>query len=182
MTQSFTIRNTQRLLIGHGAMLMFLGGVAGFGFLFVLLGRIDVWPFPVFDVKLPGSEKAWRMSHLEAILNGLILWILALLLPLLPFGGKGLRRVSIGMISVGWMFSVASLFDALFPNSRGLHFGGPLTNRIPFFLFYAGIVIVMVVLAMIAWRSLVRKRPAAIDSPSITENATTAAAEHGPDV
>ena len=68
------------------------------------------------------------------------------------------------MIGVGWMFSVASLFDAFFPNSRGLQFGGPLTNRIPFFLFYVGIVIVMVVLAMIAWRSLVRKHPAAIDA------------------
>ncbi|HQC78426.1 MAG TPA: hypothetical protein PLH92_17105, partial [Mycobacterium sp.] len=64
---------------------------------------------------------------------------------------------------VGWMFSIASLFDAFFPNSRGLDFAGPLTNRIPFFLFYAGIIIVMVVLAMIAWRSLVKKRPAAID-------------------
>lgn len=169
MTPPATIRNTQRILIGNGALLMFLGGVAGFGFLFVLLGRIDVWPFPVFDVKLPGSEKAWRMSHLEAILNGLILWILAMLLPLLPFSGKGLRRVSIGMIGVGWLFSLASLFDAVFPNSRGLHFGGPLTNRIPFFMFYLGIVIVMVVLAMIAWRSLVSKHPAAVDSPALDE-------------
>ncbi|WP_059019572.1 hypothetical protein [Mycobacterium sp. M26] len=164
MTPPTAIRNTQRLLIGHGALLIFFGGVAGFGFLFYLLGRIDVWPFPVFDVQLPGSEKAWRMTHLEAIINGLILWILALLLPLLPFGGRGLRRVSIGMIGVGWMFSIASLFDAIFPNSRGLYFGGPLTNRIPFFLFYVGIVIVMVVLAMIAWRSLVTKRPTAVDS------------------
>ena len=36
MTQPSTIRSTQRLLIGNGALLMFLGGVAGFGFLFVL--------------------------------------------------------------------------------------------------------------------------------------------------
>lgn len=169
MSQPSTIRNTQRLLIGNGALLLFYGGVAGFGFLFVILGRIDVWPFPVFDVQLPGSEKAWRMTHLEAIINGLILWIVALLLPLLPFGSKGLHRLSIGMIGVGWMFSVASLFDALFPNSRGLDFAGPLTNRIPFFLFYAGILIVMVAMAIIAWRSLVRKHPAAVDAANSVE-------------
>ena len=163
MSNNPAIRNTQRLLIGNGALVMFLGGVAGFGFLFYILGRIDVWPFPVFHVRLPGSDKAWRMTPMEAIINGLILWVLAPLLPLMPFSAKSLRRISIGMIAVAWLFPIASLFDALFPNSRGLHFGGPLTNRIPFFLFYIGIVIVMVVLARIAWRSLVSRHPAEID-------------------
>lgn len=151
MTQPSTIRSTQRLLIGNGALLMFLGGVASSASCSSCsagstCGRSRSSTSNYRAVKKPGGCRIWKPSSTGSSCG------LALLLPLLPFGGKGLRRVSIGMIGVGWMFSVASLFDAFFPNSRGLQFGGPLTNRIPFFLFYVGIVIVMVVLAMIAWQ------------------------------
>ena len=43
------------------------------------------------------------------------------------------------------------------------------------------IVIVMVVLAMIAWRSLVRKHPAAVDSQPPTGSATSIEVDRGRD-
>jgi uncharacterized membrane-anchored protein len=46
------------------------------------------------------------------------------------------------------------MFDALFPDSRGLAASDVLTNNIAFGLFYVGILIVMAILALIAWRSL----------------------------
>ena len=145
---------TQRLLIASGALLIFFAGVAGFGFLFFLLGEIRLWPFPTIEYQLPGSVKAWRMTHLEGVLGGLIHWMLAALLPLMPFTIKSIRRMSIAMISVGWMFTIASSMDALFSDSRGLAYGGPLTNNIAFFLFYVGIIMVMYILLAIAYRSL----------------------------
>lgn len=160
MTNASSCKPLQRLLIGHGALLIFFGGVIGFGFLFFLLGEIKLWPIPgTLEVQLPGTIKAWRMAHLEGILNGVILWIMALLLPLLPFAARGARRIAIGMIIVGWTFTVASLFDAIFPQSRGLDYGGPLTNKAAFFMFYVGVLIVMGVMATIAWRTLVAKAP-----------------------
>ena len=145
---------TQRLLIASGALLIFFAGVAGFGFLFFLLGEIRLWPFPTIEYQLPGSVKAWRMTHLEGVLGGLIHWMLAALLPLMPFTIKSIRRMSIAIISVGWMFTIASSMDALFSDSRGLAYGGPLTNNIAFFLFYVGIIMVMYILLAIAYRSL----------------------------
>ena len=145
----------RRLLIGHGALLMFVGGVIGFGFLFFLIGNVRLWPIPgVLDVQMPGSYKAWRMSHLEALLNGAIIWLIAALLPHLPFSVTGLRRITHGIIVTGWTLVAGSMFDALFPDSRGLTASGGLTNHLAFGLFYVGIVIVMAILALIAWRSL----------------------------
>jgi hypothetical protein len=150
----------QRTLIGHGALLIFLAGVLGFGFLFFLLGDIRLWPIPGhIAYQMPGTIKAWRMAHLEGVINGLILWISALLLPLLPFSLAALRRMAWGLIVVGWTFTVASAFDALFPDSRGLAFGGPLSNNIAFFMFYVGVLIVMAIMAGIAWRTLIKPRP-----------------------
>ncbi|MEX1663955.1 hypothetical protein [Zhongshania arctica] len=142
------------MLIASGALLIFFAGVAGFGFLFYLLGEIRLWPFPTIEYQMPGSVKAWRMTHLEGVLGGVIHWIFALLLPLLPFTIKTIRRMSVAMISVGWMFTIASSMDALFTDSRGLAYGGPLTNNIAFFLFYVGILMVMYILLVIAYRSL----------------------------
>lgn len=140
--------------MGSGAFLILTGGIAGFGFLFFLLGEIRIWPFPVVEYQMPGSIKAWRMTHLEAILGGLINWLFAALLPLMPFTAKTLRRYSLAVIATGWMFTIASSMDALFVESRGLYHGGPVTNSIAFFLFYVGILMIMWVLARMGYRCL----------------------------
>lgn len=155
MTPPDPLRPLRRLLIGHGALLIFTGGVIGFGFLFHLIGAIKLWPFPgVIEFQMPGSYKAWRMSHLEALLNGSIIWLIAALLPQLPFTVTGLRRITWGIIFTGWTLVAGSMCDALFPDSRGLAANAVLTNNIAFGLFYVGILVVMAILALIAWRSL----------------------------
>jgi len=136
-----TLRPLQRLLIIHGGLVLLLGFAAGFGFVFFLLGSIELWPIPgKIDYQLPGSEKAWRMSHLEGVLNGFMLWLVAAVLPALQLPLSSARRVSVALIVTAWTFPIASLFDAFFENSRGLRFGEPVTNLIPFFLFYIGII------------------------------------------
>jgi hypothetical protein len=157
MEQAGELKNTQRLLLGSGALLLLFAGMAGFGFLFFLLGKIQLWPFLDINYQMPGSVKAWRMTHLEGVINGLIQWMFALMLPLLPFTAKTLWRMSLGVISIGWLFTAASLFDALFPQSRGLAFGGPATNTIAFLMFYFGILVLLVILASIAYRTLIGK-------------------------
>lgn len=148
----------RRQLVGHGALLIFIGGVIGFGFLFFLIGKIMLWPIPgSLDIQLPGTYDAWRMAHLEGILNGFALWLAAALLPVMPFTVRTLRRIGLGLIVVGWTFVIASTLDPLFPDSRGLAAGGPATNQAAFFLFYLGVVLIMVISAAIAWKAL---RPA----------------------
>lgn len=146
---------TRRQLVGHGALLIFAGGVIGFGFLFFLIGRIELWPIPgSIDYQLPGTYDAWRMAHMEAIVNGALLWITAAALPLLPFSAIGQRRTGLCMIVVAWTIVVASMLDPLFADSRGLAAGGPVTNNLAFGLFYVGVGLVMIVMAVVAWKSL----------------------------
>jgi len=155
MDISETIRGYQRWLIGHGAVLIFIGGVLGFGFLFFLMGRIALWPIPgEINYQMPGTYDAWRMAHMEGIINGFALWLTAAILPVFPFTDKGKKRTALGMIIVGWTIVLASSLDPLFANSRGLEFGGPATNQMAFFLFYIGVVGVMVLMAIIAWKCL----------------------------
>lgn len=137
---SAELRPIQRMLFRHGGLVMLFGFAAGFGFLFFILGSIELWPVPgKIAYQLPGSEKAWRMTHLEGVLNGLMLWLLAAVVPAMDLSVQQARKVVRALIVTAWTFPIASLFDALFPDSRGLRFGGPVTNFIPFFLFYVGI-------------------------------------------
>ena len=60
------VGRAQRLLLGHGALVLLVGFVVGFGFLFFLIGEIRLWPIPgVIEYQLPGTYDAWRMAHME---------------------------------------------------------------------------------------------------------------------
>lgn len=147
------LKKSQRLLIGHGALVLLWAFVVGFGFLFFLIGSIQLWPFPgVIEYQLPGTYDAWRMAHMEGITNGFGLWLFAAVLPALRFSAKTTRRVSMGMIVTAWTIVVASTFDPLFPEARGLALTADtgLLNDIAFLLFVVGIVIVIAIMIKIA--------------------------------
>jgi hypothetical protein len=97
------------------------------------------------------------MTHLEGIINGLALWLAAVLLPGMNLSDKAIVRIANGLIVVAWTFIVASSFDAFFPESRGLYFGGPITNILAFLMFYVGVAIFMCIAAFVAWKNLFSK-------------------------
>lgn len=152
MSATSKLDANQRLLVGHGGLVLLWGCLVGFPFVFFLLGEVTLWPIPgSWNVQLPGTYDAWRMAHLEGILNGFALWIAALVLPLIPITPKTATRLAWGFIIVSWTFVVASLMDPLFADSRGLHMGGPITNTIAFLLFYVGVLIITFIAGYIAW-------------------------------
>lgn len=150
------IKHSQRLLIGHGALILLFGFAVGFAFLFFLIGEIKLWPIPgSINYQLPGTYDAWRMAHMEGITNGLLLWIVAAVLPsIASFAGKTYRLAQ-WLALASWTIVVASLFDPLFVQAKGLAFtyGENLPNDIAFFLFYIGIVIAVAVVSFIAVKS-----------------------------
>ena len=155
MDEQARTKRLQRILIGNGALLLFVAGILGFGFLFFLIGKIALWPIPwEIDYQLPGTYDAWRMAHMEGIANSLLLWLTAAVLPLMPFKAVGRKRLAYAMLVIAWTIVIASALDPLFPDSRGLEFGGSITNHFAFFLFYIGVGGAMVVPAIIAWRCL----------------------------
>ena len=147
------ILKSQRLLVGHGALVLLFAFVVGFGFLFFLIGDIRLWTIPgVIDYQMPGTYDAWRMAHMEGITNGFGLWLLAAVLPLLNFSANASRRLAIGMIITAWTIVIASTIDPLFPSARGLELTGEsnMMNDIAFLLFVVGIGIVIVIMARVA--------------------------------
>ncbi len=153
------IRKSQRLLVGHGALVLLYAFVVGFGFLFFLIGDIRLWPIPgVIDFQMPGTYDAWRMAHMEGITNGFGLWLMAAVLPLLNFSAKTSRRLAIGMIITAWTIVIASTIDPLFPNARGLELTGEsnVMNDIAFLLFVVGIGIVIAIMIKVAHQCLLK--------------------------
>ena len=147
------IRKSQRLLVGHGALVLLFAFVMGFGFLFFLIGDIRLWPIPwVIDYQMPGTYDAWRMAHMEGITNGFGLWLLAAVLPLLNLSIIASRRIAFGMIITAWTIVIASAFDPLFPNARGLELTADsnLLSDVAFLLFVVGIGIVIAIMIKIA--------------------------------
>lgn len=57
------IRKSQRLLVGHGALVLLSAFVIGFGFLFFLIGEISLWPIPGsidYQFQVPTMLGEWR--------------------------------------------------------------------------------------------------------------------------
>ena len=150
------VQKSQRLLLGHGALVLLVGFIIGFGFLFFLNGEISLWPIPgVIAYQLPGTYDAWRMAHTEGIANGLMLWILAAALPALQAFIKQIYRLAVGMVIVAWTIVLASAIDPLFPDAMGLAFTpvSNLANDVAFFLFFVGIIIAVAVVIAVAVKS-----------------------------
>ena len=118
----------------------------------VLVGSIANVALPTIaaDLQVTPAESIWVVNAYQ----------LAVTVSLLPFSSLGdvygHRRIyAWGIV----LFTLASLIDALFPNSRGLAMGGAWTNSLAFLMFYVGVLIVMAVMAIIAWKTLVAKSP-----------------------
>jgi hypothetical protein len=117
-------RRMQALFFLNGLGLFVVGILFGWAWFFHLLQEIVLWPLPVqIDVQVPGDSRAFRMGHMEAITQGLLLMALA-------FGGQFMwlkeRQFSLlfwtGLITA-WMFTLPAMANTFF-GTRGLAFGG----------------------------------------------------------
>jgi hypothetical protein len=123
-------------MIFHGAVVIALGLAAGFPYAFVITGD------------LPGSERAWRMAHLEGVVNGLLLLAVAGVWNSLVLGARAQAVVAWALVVTAWGNLVASTLGAVF-GVRGLTPGGPASNRLVYVLFMAAVVTVLVAVALV---------------------------------
>jgi len=143
-------------LVLHGALVFLVGLVAGFPFAFFELGKIALWPIPgSIAVSLPGDVRAWRMAHLEGILNGLTLFAVAGCFSFLRLSARQQRVLTWSLIITAWGNAIASLIGPIF-GGRGLEFGQGVANSLMYLLFVAAIVAVIVAMVLVA-RGAVRR-------------------------
>lgn len=129
-------RRASRLVL-HGALVTLAGLLAGFPYAMVVTGD------------LAGEERAWRMAHLEGVLNGLLMLAAAAVGGRLALGAGEQRALFVGLVVAGWGNVVAAALAAIY-GVRGLEPAGPLANLAVFALFTAAVVGVLVAVALVA--------------------------------
>lgn len=125
------------VLFRHAAALFVLGLVFGLIFTFEAVGHIVAWPLvPVIDFDFPGTEQAWRRTHLGAMINALAVLVFALAGTQLRLGERSRRTFVIAVLVTGWGNTLGFLVGTL-AGARGLAFGGGAANSISYLLFLA---------------------------------------------
>jgi hypothetical protein len=136
-------------LIAHGALVFLVGLLAGFPFAFYELGKLALWPVPgQVAVSLPGDVRAWRMAHLEGILNGLMLFAVAALWSHIRLRQGEQRLLFWSLLVTAWGNIIASAIGPVF-GGRGLEFGGGVANSLMYLLFVAAVVGVIAAMVLI---------------------------------
>lgn len=123
-THHIISKRMQALLFLNGLGLFIVGILFGWAWFFHLLQEIVLWPLPVqIDVQVPGDSRAFRMGHMEAITQGLLLMALA-------FGGQFMwlskKQFSVlfwSALITAWLFTLPAMANTFF-GTRGLAFGG----------------------------------------------------------
>ncbi|RZO87195.1 MAG: hypothetical protein EVA65_02700 [Oceanococcus sp.] len=122
-------------ILAPAAGLFGLGLVIGLVFTFEAIGHVAAWPLlPALDIQMPGTEAAWRRTHLGLLINAIAMIAFAAAGASIRLT-QGARRWYIICVCVtGWSNSLGFLVGALF-GVRGLAFGGSLTNTLNYLLF-----------------------------------------------
>ena len=141
------------LLFLNGIGLFVFAVFVGWQWFFALLGQIVLWPIiPGIDVQLPDDPRAWRMVHMEAITQGLLLMALGLGGQFLLLSAKWHRIFFWSAIVTTWLFTVPTYFHALL-GTRGLAMGGGpfkpgLANDVLYLIGWPPVIAVHVMLAL----------------------------------
>lgn len=144
-------------MIGNGALVLFLGLMSGYLFVFNLIGEITLWPIPgAIDFQLPGDPARWRGAHVGMITNALMIMAIALALPHLRLSPGVERFTAWGLILTVWGnvgFYLASAFGAsgrglsMGPNTFG---GGDIASVFNFLVAYPGALISPAIILLVA--------------------------------
>ena len=108
-----------RRVVFHAILVLSIGLVAGLMLAFSLLDAVNLWPLPVWEVAIPGSDRGWAAAHVGGILNGIMLIVLIQLATKLDLSDRDFRLSAWSLIITGWGNTVFYWAGNIAPN-RGL--------------------------------------------------------------
>lgn len=111
----------QKRMIGHGAVVLLIGMLAGIGLLVSLLGGVELIPGHIIQFAIPGDTGAWVRAHVGGMLNGMLIILVALVIPPLGFADKGARNLFWMLVGTGYANTVF-YWAAFFAPNRAISF------------------------------------------------------------
>ena len=96
----------QKIMIGHGLLVVLVAMLAGFMLMFNLLGGIEVWPGKIVDVPMYGTSDGWVRAHSGGTANGILVIVVALALPILRLSASMQKFTAYGFIYIAWSFTI----------------------------------------------------------------------------
>ncbi|WP_206677312.1 styrene-oxide isomerase StyC [Caulobacter sp. SSI4214] len=148
----------RRVMLGHGALMIFMALVGGLGLWMFLLGGFEI-PGGMLHFQLPGTAEGWKRTHTGPVMNGLMVIGVAFTLPLLDFKERTARILGWIIALDGWS-NVGFYFFGNFSPNRGLAFGPSRLGAADVFSYlalapaYLFGVLAMGALLVIGWRAI----------------------------
>ncbi len=96
----------ERIMIANGLVVVLIAMLAGFMLMFTLLGGVEVWPGKIIPLPLYGTSEGWVRAHTGGTLNGMLVIVIALVLPKLCLSAFMQRFTAYGFIYIAWSFTV----------------------------------------------------------------------------
>ena len=111
----------QRKMVGHAALILFVAMCAGIALLVSTVGGIELIPGKLTALEIPGNTGAWARTHVGGILNALLVFVVAIILPGLGFASRSASLVGMTLIGTGWA-NTLFYWAAIFAPNRALTF------------------------------------------------------------
>jgi hypothetical protein len=128
----------RKSLVAHGLVVILLGMLTGFPYALVVTGS------------MAGAERAWRMAHLEGVLNGLLLVAIGAAGNSIALTARQARWLQWTLIVTAYGNWLGATLGAA-AGERGLAPEGPLANFAVYTLFMVAVVAVLVGLSLAAY-------------------------------
>ena len=144
-----------RKMVGHGAILMLIALFAGFGLAMSLIGGFEVLPGWIIAFELPSDPRGWARTHTGGLMNGLMVFVFALLFHVMKLEERTEANLSWMLIGAAYANTIF-YWAGMFSPSRAVTFGDNRlgeTNWIgalgllPAFIFAFVSIVAMIILA-----------------------------------
>jgi len=100
------MKNMQRVMMINGMLVILIAMFAGFMLLFQLVGGLEVWPGYIVELPSYGTTDGWVRAHTGGILNGVLVMVVALALPMLDLSEFKNKFMAYGFSYVAWSFTL----------------------------------------------------------------------------
>lgn len=116
------MENRTRRMTGHGALIMLIGLVAGFGLIISLIGGFEVFPGTIINFQVPGDTGAWARAHVGGLMNGMLVILFALFIHAADFPQRMTSQLYWMLVGTGYA-NTLFYWGGLFAPSRALTLG-----------------------------------------------------------